>query len=121
MRSGRTCPDHTSPARRNAASAWWHPPCLFRNMRIAQVAPLYESVPPQLYGGTERIVHYLTEELVALGHHVTLYAGGDSQTSAQLISVCPRWLRLDEGCVDSLAHHITMLEHLTRQHQEYDV
>jgi glycosyltransferase involved in cell wall biosynthesis len=90
-------------------------------MRIAQVAPLYESVPPRGYGGTERIVHYLTEELVQLGHEVTLYASGDSQTSANLISVCPRSLRLDAGCVDSLAHHITMLELLSRQYHEYDV
>jgi glycosyltransferase involved in cell wall biosynthesis len=78
-------------------------------------------VPPQLYGGTERIVHYLTEELVALGHDVTLYAAGDSKTSADLVSVCPRSLRLDPGCVDSLAHHFTMLELLSRQHHEYDV
>jgi glycosyltransferase involved in cell wall biosynthesis len=90
-------------------------------MRIAQVAPLYESVPPQLYGGTERIVHYLTEELVALGHEVTLYAAGDSQTSAELVSVCPRSLRLDPECVDSLAHHMTMLELVSRRHREYDV
>jgi glycosyltransferase involved in cell wall biosynthesis len=90
-------------------------------MRIAQVAPLHESVPPQLYGGTERIVHFLTEELIALGHHVTLYASGDSQTSAELVSVCPRSLRLDESCVDSLAHHMTMLELLSRRHREYDV
>ncbi len=90
-------------------------------MRIAQVAPLYESVPPQGYGGTERIVHYLTEELVELGHDVTLYAAGDSRTSANLISVCPRSLRLDAGCVDPLAHHMTMLELLSRQYHEYDV
>jgi glycosyltransferase involved in cell wall biosynthesis len=90
-------------------------------MRIAQVAPLYESVPPQLYGGTERIVHYLTEELVALGHDVTLYAAGDSRTSAELVSVCPRSLRLDPGCIDSLAHHMTMLELLANKRREYDV
>jgi glycosyltransferase involved in cell wall biosynthesis len=90
-------------------------------MRIAQVAPLYESVPPQLYGGTERIVHYLTEELVALGHEVTLYAAGDSRTSADLVSVCPRSLRLDPNCIDSLAHHMTMLERVARQRHEYDV
>jgi glycosyltransferase involved in cell wall biosynthesis len=90
-------------------------------MRIAQVAPLYESVPPRLYGGTERIVHYLTEELVALGHEVTLYAAGDSQTSAELVSVCPRALRLDESCIDPYAHHVTMLELLSRQHHQYDV
>ena len=90
-------------------------------MRIAQVAPLYESVPPQLYGGTERIVHYLTEELVALGHEVTLYAAGDSRTSARLVGICPRSLRLDAGCVDSLAHHMAMLELVSRQHGDYDV
>ena len=77
-------------------------------MRIAQVAPLYESVPPQLYGGTERIVHYLTEELVAMGHEVTLYAAGDSRTSAELVSICDRALRLDATCTDALAHHMTM-------------
>lgn len=90
-------------------------------MRIAQVAPLYESVPPQMYGGTERIVHYLTEELVALGHEVTLYAAGDSQTSAELVSVCPRSLRLDPTCLDPIAHHATMLELLSRQYHAYDV
>jgi glycosyltransferase involved in cell wall biosynthesis len=90
-------------------------------MRIAQVAPLHESVPPQLYGGTERIVHYLTEELVALGHEVTLYAAGDSRTSAELISGCPRSLRLDPGCLDPLAPHFSMLELLSRQHREHDI
>ena len=58
-------------------------------MRIAQVAPLYESVPPKLYGGTERVVSYLTEELVRLGHEVTLFASGDSETSAKLVAACP--------------------------------
>ncbi|MGE5788959.1 MAG: hypothetical protein ACM3ZE_30500, partial [Myxococcales bacterium] len=61
-------------------------------MRIAQIAPLYESVPPALYGGTERVVHYLTEELVAIGHDVTLFASADSQTSARLIPGCERAL-----------------------------
>src|SRR5438094_7622223 len=61
-----------------------------RTMRIAQVAPLYESVPPQQYGGTERVVSYLTEELVRQGHEVTLFASGDSVTQAQLIACCPR-------------------------------
>jgi glycosyltransferase involved in cell wall biosynthesis len=74
-----------------------------------------------MYGGTERIVHYLTEELIALGHHVTLYASGDSQTPAELVSVCPRSLRLDESCVDTLAHHMTMLELVSRRHREYDI
>ena len=90
-------------------------------MRIAQVAPLYESVPPQLYGGTERIVHYLTEELVTLGHEVTLYAAGDSRTSAELIGGCSRSLRLDASCADGLAHHVTMLERLSHEHRRYDV
>ena len=78
-------------------------------MRIAQVAPLYESVPPKLYGGTERIVSYLTEELVKQGHEVTLFASGDSLTQAKLVPVCPRALRLDRQCVDQLAHHMLML------------
>ena len=90
-------------------------------MRIAQVAPLYESVPPQLYGGTERIVHYLTEELVAMGHEVTLYAAGDSRTSAELVSICDRALRLDATCTDALAHHMTMLERLSHEWRRYDV
>ena len=90
-------------------------------MRIAQVSPLYESVPPQLYGGTERIVHYLTEELVALGHEVTLYAAGDSRTSAELVSGCPRSLRLDATCADGLAHHMTMLERLSHEWRRFDV
>lgn len=64
-------------------------------MRIAQVAPLYEAVPPKLYGGTERVISFLTEELVALGYDVTLFASGDSVTSAKLAAVCPRALRLD--------------------------
>ena len=64
-------------------------------MRIAQVAPLYESVPPKLYGGTERVVSYLTEELVRLGHEVTLFASGDSQTQAKLVPACPRALWRD--------------------------
>ena len=90
-------------------------------MRIAQGAPLYESVPPHLYGGTERIVHYLTEELVAMGHEVTLYAAGDSRTSAELVSICDRALRLDATCTDALAHHMTMLERLSHEWRRYDV
>ena len=92
-----------------------------RTMRIAQVAPLYESVPPVAYGGTERIVHYLTEELVAMGHEVTLYASGDSRTSAKLVPVCARSLRLNPNCVDPIAHHIVMLEMLLRDYHKYDV
>src|SRR5207237_3456024 len=78
-------------------------------MRIAQVAPLSESVPPRLYGGTERVVSYLTEELVAQGHDVTLFASGDSVTQARLVAGCERSLRLNDGCRDSLAAHFRML------------
>jgi len=90
-------------------------------MRIAQVSPLYESVPPQLYGGTERVVSYLTEELVALGHEVTLFASGDSQTSARLISPCKRALRLDDACVDEIAYHYVMLESVVERSHEFDI
>ena len=90
-------------------------------LRIAQVAPLYESVPPKYYGGTERIVSYLTEELVAQGHDVTLFASGDSQTTARLVAGCPKSLRLDANCVDQLAHHVVMLEHVLQQSDDFDV
>ncbi|MBV8402121.1 MAG: glycosyltransferase, partial [Acetobacteraceae bacterium] len=90
-------------------------------MRIAQIAPLHEAVPPKLYGGTERIVSYLTEELVALGHDVTLFASGDSRTSAQLRAVWPRALRLDPGVRDPLAPQFLMLEEVRRQAAEFDV
>jgi glycosyltransferase involved in cell wall biosynthesis len=90
-------------------------------MRIAQVAPLYESVPPKMYGGTERVVSYLTEELVAQGHDVTLFASGDSETSARLISPCKRALRLDEHCKDYLACHFQMLEEVMEHAHEFDV
>jgi glycosyltransferase involved in cell wall biosynthesis len=91
-------------------------------MKIAQVAPLYESVPPKLYGGTERVVSYLTEELVALGHDVTLYASGDSQTSARLRSVCDRALRLEGGkLLSPLAHHLNLIETVAQEADEYDL
>jgi glycosyltransferase involved in cell wall biosynthesis len=90
-------------------------------MRIAQVAPLYERVPPRLYGGTERIVSYLTEELVALGHEVTLFASGDSITDARLIPMGYAALRLEPGTVDQLAPHVLMLELLARHVREFDV
>jgi glycosyltransferase involved in cell wall biosynthesis len=90
-------------------------------LRIAQVAPLYESVPPVQYGGTERVVHYLTEELVAMGHRVSLFASGDSRTSAELVAGSPRSLRLDPGCKDPLAHHMLMLETVLSQRQRFDV
>jgi glycosyltransferase involved in cell wall biosynthesis len=90
-------------------------------MRIAQVSPLYESVPPKSYGGTERVVSYLTEELVGQGHDVTLFASGDSVTRARLMATSPRSLRLDPTCVDQLAHHMLMLEQVMRQVREFDV
>lgn len=90
-------------------------------MRIAQVSPLYESVPPRLYGGTERVVSYLTEELVAQGHDVTLFASGDSLTAAKLVRCCPRALRLDGRCVDPIAHHIRMLELVASRAHEFDL
>jgi len=90
-------------------------------MRIAQVAPLYESVPPQSYGGTERVVSFLTEELVRQGHDVTLFASGDSRTRAKLIAGSPRALRLDANCVDKLAHHLVLLERVFEQVSDFDV
>lgn len=90
-------------------------------MRIAQVSPLYESVPPKYYGGTERVVSYLTEELVRQGHKVTLFASGDSETTARLIAPCPRSLRLQKECIDQLAHHIIMLELVAKHASEFDV
>ncbi len=90
-------------------------------MRIAQVSPLYESVPPRLYGGTERVVSYLTEELVSLGHDVTLYASGDSRTSARLVPISPKGLRLTEGVIDPLAYHILMIERVMQDAHKYDI
>jgi glycosyltransferase involved in cell wall biosynthesis len=90
-------------------------------LKIAQVAPLYESVPPKCYGGTERVVSYLTEELVRQGHDVTLFASGDSETQAELIAPCPRSLRLDPACKDQLAHHIIMLEQVIREAPRFDI
>ena len=89
-------------------------------MRIAQVAPLTEAIPPKLYGGTERVVHWLTEELVALGHDVTLFASGDSETSAKLEPFWPRALRLDGSVRDPNALHMAMLEHVRRRADEFD-
>jgi glycosyltransferase involved in cell wall biosynthesis len=79
-------------------------------MRIAQVAPLYESVPPKLYGGTERVVSFLTEELVRMGHEVTLFASGDSETSARLVPGCPKALWRDAGCKETLPQHVKLME-----------
>lgn len=89
-------------------------------MRIAQVAPLAESVPPLRYGGTERIVSYLTEELVVLGHDVTLFASGDSTTRAKLVAPCIRSLRLD-GAMDRIAPHILMLEWVAQGAPQFDI
>src|SRR4030095_1705895 len=128
--------------RRGAGAPGWHENCLkeyssitslallrflrnrsqeARSMKIAQVAPLFESVPPQGYGGTERVVSYLTEELVRQGHQVTLFASGDSVTQAHLVAACPRALRLDEQCVDQLAHGMVLLEHVFRQAPTFDL
>ena len=90
-------------------------------MRIAQISPLYESVPPQLYGGTERVVSYLTEALVRQGHEVTLFASGDSQTAARLVPVTERSLRLDPHCLDWLAHNTLLLERAAQHADEFDV
>jgi len=91
-------------------------------MRIAQVAPLTEAVPPKFYGGTERVVHWLTEELVALGHEVTLFASGDSRTSARLDATWPRALRLDGSVRDPNALHMVMLERVRQKcdNEEFD-
>jgi len=90
-------------------------------MRIAQVAPLSESVPPKQYGGTERIVSYLTEELVRQGHDVTLFASGDSVTRARLVAPCRSSLRLSDGCIDRMAHHVLMLEQVSQRVHEFDM
>lgn len=91
-------------------------------MKIAQVAPLDESVPPRFYGGTERIVSYLTEELVRDGHDVTLFASGDSMTSARLRPMCDRALRLHRGALtDPLAHHMLLLERVIEEARNFDI
>jgi glycosyltransferase involved in cell wall biosynthesis len=90
-------------------------------MKIAQVAPLIESVPPRFYGGTERIVSYLTEELVGLGHDVTLFASGDSITSAELAPCCPRALRLDPTVRDTIPHFLLMLDKVRERADEFDI
>ena len=89
-------------------------------MRIAQVAPIFESVPPKLYGGTERVVSYLTEELVRQGHDVTLYASGDSVTRARLVSTSPMSARLDPTCSDSFARQTILLDRVLRDARQYD-
>jgi glycosyltransferase involved in cell wall biosynthesis len=90
-------------------------------MRIAQVAPLIESVPPRLYGGTERVVSYLTEELVAMGHHVTLFATGDSLTSANLVACARQALRLDPAVCDPIPYCMMMLDQVRARADEFDI
>jgi glycosyltransferase involved in cell wall biosynthesis len=90
-------------------------------MRIAQVAPLFESVPPRLYGGTERVVYYLTEELVRQGHQVTLFASGDSITSAELVPCTPRALRLDPDVRDSIPHQMLLLDKVRERAGDFDI
>ena len=90
-------------------------------MKIAQIAPLIESVPPRLYGGTERIVSYLTEELVALGHDVTLFASGDSITAANLVPCVPKALRLDGSVRDTIPYYMLMLDRVRQRAGDFDV
>jgi glycosyltransferase involved in cell wall biosynthesis len=90
-------------------------------MRIAQVAPLIESVPPKHYGGTERIVAYLTDELVRLGHEVTLFASGDSVTSARLVPVCRRSFRQNKRATDYLSREVLLMDHVMQRAGEFDV
>lgn len=90
-------------------------------MKIAQIAPLMESVPPRLYGGTERIVSYLTEELVRLGHDVTLFASGDSITAADLIPCVPKALRLDASVIDPIPYYMLMLDRVRRRADDFDI
>jgi glycosyltransferase involved in cell wall biosynthesis len=92
-----------------------------RKMKIAQIAPLFESVPPRLYGGTERVVSYLTEELVRQGHDVTLFASEDSFTTAELVPCIPRAIRLDPEVVDPIPHFMVMLDKLQERAAEFDL
>jgi len=90
-------------------------------MKIAQIAPLIESVPPRFYGGTERVVSYLTEELVRLGHDVTLFASGDSMTSARLVSCATMALRLDPKVRDPIPYYMLMLDRVRERADEFDI
>ena len=90
-------------------------------MRIAQISPLFEAVPPKLYGGTERVVYSLTEELVAMGHDVTLFASGDSVTSAKLAPMRDQALRLDPSVKDWIAIYYRMVELIYRRKDDFDV
>jgi glycosyltransferase involved in cell wall biosynthesis len=90
-------------------------------MRIAQIAPLTEAVPPKLYGGTERVISWLTEALIEAGHDLTLFASGDSETRAKLEPVWPRALRLDGAVCDANALHMSMLENVAQRAAEFDL
>jgi hypothetical protein len=90
-------------------------------MKIAQIAPLMESVPPRLYGGTERIVSYLTDELVRLGHEVSLFASGDSVTTANLVGCTPMALRLDANVRDPIPYYMLMLDRVREYADEFDI
>src|SRR5271168_4726012 len=90
-------------------------------MKIAQIAPLMESVPPRLYGGTERVVSHLSEELVRLGHYVTLFASGDSTTSARLVACTRTAIRLNPDIQDHIPHYMIMLDKLRRSAHLFDV
>ncbi len=90
-------------------------------MRIAEVSPLFERVPPRYYGGTERVVAYLTDELVRQGHEVTLFASGDSVTQAKLVAACPEALRLSKHSTDWMPHHLVMLEQVFKRRADFDV
>src|SRR3954462_3237599 len=106
---------------RNLGAADTFPWCRLvesKKMKIAQIAPLMESVPPRLYGGTERIVSYLTDELVKLGHEVTLFASGDSVSSADLVSCAPVALRLDANVRDTVPYYMLMLDRVRRYSDE---
>jgi glycosyltransferase involved in cell wall biosynthesis len=91
------------------------------SVKIAQIAPLIESVPPRFYGGTERVVSYLTEELVRSGHEVTLFASGDSVTSAQLVSCATRALRLDPNVRDPIPYYMLMLDRVRECADDFDI
>src|SRR3974377_2226469 len=90
-------------------------------LRIAQIAPLHECVPARLYGGTERVVSFLTEELVRQGHDVTLFASGDSKTSANLVRCCDMALRRNPSVRDTLSYHMIMLDEVRRRIDQFDV
>src|SRR5215510_7665667 len=90
-------------------------------MKIAQVAPLYERVPPLYYGGTERVVSYLTEELIKQGHQLTLFASGDSSTRGRLIAPCETALRLNPDCQMPLAYHMLQLEQVFQRASSFDI